>query len=318
MASRNETIDVLKGILIIIVVIAHTLLGSLDENGYRYFIYSFTMPVFIFVSGILINPTKLLQSKPKDIFLKYWHRMGWEWLLALLVYSAYLCIFNGFSGKFFLKCILLPYYHLWYIPVLMVMIASALLIENLAKNKERCLLCYLVLSLFLFGLYSYSVTNPVSLTEAIEHYRLQYFIFFYLGILCRDIKISERNNKNATITIGGGILLVSIVIMTLYLFGISFSEYQRFFMLPICIVLCSGIVLPIICRNRLKSKVLSFIGQKSLHFYLWHVIPLIVLKYYFKSNPFIYYSVAFSMLGLVLLIIKITVHNEKESSISDC
>lgn len=318
MPSRNETIDVLKGILVIFVMIGHALLGSLDENGLRYLIYSFHMPLFIFISGYLINPTKLYQSKPKEVLFKYWHRMGKEWLIALLVYSAYLCLIKGFSIKFLLRCLLIPYYHLWYVPVLLIMIALAILIEYLAKSKERCMLCYLVLSLFLFGLYSYSVTNPILLTEVIEHYRLQYFMFFYLGILCRDIKISERNNKNVIITLFWGGVIVSSIIMTLYLFGISFSEYQRFFMLPICIVLCTGIVFPIICRNRLSSKVLSFIGKESLHFYLWHVIPLIVLKHLFKSTPYIYYSVVLLCLGLVLLIIKFIVHNEKEPSISDC
>ena len=315
MPSRNETIDVLKGVLIIFVIIGHALLGSLDENGLRYLIYSFHMPLFIFISGYLINPTKLLQSKPSRILFKYWHRMGWEWLIALLVYSAYLCIVNDISTKFLLKCLILPYYHLWYVPVLMIMISVALLTEHLTKSKECCLLYYLVLSLFLFGIYSYSVTNPISLTEVIGHYRLQYFLFFFLGILCRDIKIAARKYKNSVVTIGVCVFLC--IILMFYLFGIRFSEYQRYFMLPMNTALCAGIVLPLICWDRLKSKVFSYIGQNSLHFYLWHVVPIIALKH-FIGNPMIYYFVVSLGIILVLIIIKCTIYNEKPPSISNC
>lgn len=51
----NTSVDVAKGGLILLVVIGHFLLGTLDDNFVRYYIYSFHMPMFIFISGFLIK-----------------------------------------------------------------------------------------------------------------------------------------------------------------------------------------------------------------------------------------------------------------------
>ena len=53
--NRNHSIDFLKGILIILVVIGHSISGELRETFSRYLIYGFHMPLFIFVGGILFS-----------------------------------------------------------------------------------------------------------------------------------------------------------------------------------------------------------------------------------------------------------------------
>lgn len=60
--TRDKTIDFIKGILILFVILGHTTLGltdmySFDDtmNGIANVIYSFHMPCFIAVSGFLYS-----------------------------------------------------------------------------------------------------------------------------------------------------------------------------------------------------------------------------------------------------------------------
>lgn len=86
---RNNTIDIAKGFLIICVILGHLLLDTLNENVVRYVIYSFHMPLFMFLSGYLHNISKMSSLSTKDIVSKYWDRMLKMWLLAYIVFSAY-------------------------------------------------------------------------------------------------------------------------------------------------------------------------------------------------------------------------------------
>jgi peptidoglycan/LPS O-acetylase OafA/YrhL len=54
--TRNDSIDILRGWLIVFVIIGHLVLGSVHDNVIRYSIYAFHMPLFIGLSGYLINP----------------------------------------------------------------------------------------------------------------------------------------------------------------------------------------------------------------------------------------------------------------------
>lgn len=66
--QRNNTIDIIKGFLIVCVILGHVLLGSIDDNIFRYIIYSFHMPLFMFMSGYMISVSKISQMTFPDIF----------------------------------------------------------------------------------------------------------------------------------------------------------------------------------------------------------------------------------------------------------
>lgn len=71
----NNSIDVVKGGLISLVVIGHFLLGTLEGNFVRYYIYSFHMPMFIFISGFLIKREKIRSRSYKAFITHYAKRM---------------------------------------------------------------------------------------------------------------------------------------------------------------------------------------------------------------------------------------------------
>ena len=84
----NNSIDVVKGGLISLVVIGHFLLGTLEGNFVRYYIYSFHMPMFIFISGFLIKREKIRSRSYKAFITHYAKRMlGW-WAVAWCFYTG--------------------------------------------------------------------------------------------------------------------------------------------------------------------------------------------------------------------------------------
>ena len=77
--TRDKTIDFIKGILILFVILGHTTLGltdmySFDDtmNGIANVIYSFHMPCFIAVSGFLYS--EYVGNASQGIFSRIGHK----------------------------------------------------------------------------------------------------------------------------------------------------------------------------------------------------------------------------------------------------
>ena len=274
---RNNCVDSLKGFLLLLVIIGHIMLGTIDGNIIRYIIYSFHMPLFMFISGYMVNIQKIANFNLVGIFQKYWRRMLKEWGIAVLVYSITLCAINkNMSFLFFLKNTIVPYYHLWYVPVLFIMILSSWMIECHIKSKWEKLFIYVCIGLLLCG---------INNTGTLSWFRLRYFIFFYFGLVCKDFCICI---KSRPLLIYVCILLYISVLSMSYYFGISYDSLEKLFLIPIDLTLCFWIVLPFMCENKLKSRLLEYLGIHSLPIYLWHVLPIMVMKS-FVHNTMLYY-----------------------------
>lgn len=53
--KRNDSIDFAKGFLMIFVILGHIVQGTIEDGNLRGVIYSFHMPLFLFISGYMIN-----------------------------------------------------------------------------------------------------------------------------------------------------------------------------------------------------------------------------------------------------------------------
>lgn len=152
--GRNRSVDAVKGILIFLVVIGHVLLGTLDENIIRYTIYSFHMPAFFFVSGYLLDMERLAGQGYWSVLSKYWKRMLAEWSVAWLVYTAYVLRHGNFDWMDVVQNLYAPFYHLWFVPALFVLITLLWLVFRLIRcNTVRFIL------LFALGLLTYNISN---------------------------------------------------------------------------------------------------------------------------------------------------------------
>lgn len=86
--KRNRSIDIIKGILIVIVVAAHYKQGSLHD-----FIFLFHMPVFFIVSGMLLNRNQVTSPsyvvrKLNSLMTPYITYLLWDFLIVRRDFST--------------------------------------------------------------------------------------------------------------------------------------------------------------------------------------------------------------------------------------
>ena len=304
--ARNHTIDIIKGMLMLTVIAGHALWGSLDDNIVRYIIYSFHMPLFLFISGFLTNRDKLILLSINKVWSKYWNRMIKEWSIALIVYTALLCFVNEVSLKYLVRCLVMPYYHLWYVPVLFAMIISVWFIEKHISDDLQRILLYLFVGLLLNGIYNVGYSF-------FAEYRFHYFSFYYLGFICKEFRISIPISAKSAGLVG---LLFICLICTIYYCGINYDDYRINFLLPLNIAFCIWGILPIVRLNQLKQNLLQYIVKESLHIYLWHVLPIMVLKQ-LVGNTITYYMAVCFILILCIIAIKIKIKYENNKTVFD-
>lgn len=185
--NYSATIDNLKGLLLLLVIIGHVLLGTLQENPIRYWIYAFHMPLFLFISGYLFKKESVQQLSWVAFFQKYWHRMLKYWCLAFVVYTV-ISLRSSLTVISFLRSLINPYYHLWYVPSLFIMIC--LVKGSTRLNLSKSLLWVIAGILFIIG--SKGLFPDIC--------RITFFVYFLLGMALRNSLLAEMRPS----TMGGG------------------------------------------------------------------------------------------------------------------
>ena len=185
--KRNVTIDFIKGILILLVVIGHVIPGSMSETFPRYFIYSFHMPLFIGLSGFLFHVEKISNLNLVDWLKKYFIRIILPWLVAVNVY----CILNQVHGfRAYISSYVFPYYHLWYGKAYIFYVLLTWLILRGLKNKKYISeKGYTILGLMAIGMILAVVFQILKIdkeirgwssffTDTLQNVKPYYYIFF--------------------------------------------------------------------------------------------------------------------------------------------
>lgn len=198
LAARDYSLDNIRFFLIFSVVFAHLLevCNPFMGSWYIYqFIYTFHMPVFIFLFGynVKYSPTRIV----------------YRWCIPYAVFQSIYIIFSRFVLKISLNFqYTTPYWLLWY---MLACIFYQLLLP-LYDTTDRCrqilsLLCVFILSLFIG--FEDSVGYYMSLSR--------FFVFqpwFLLGYYCKKNGILESLSARSKIRFR--IMLVSALIIVLY------------------------------------------------------------------------------------------------------
>ena len=176
--SRISWIDFCKGIGIFLVVLGHTLR---DKNIVMY-IYSFHMPLFFFLSGIVFNSTKfdwktLLKSRFNSLLLPY----VFFYLITLFYYivveshfrSIGVTSLQSFAGMFLAAQIEDYMSHngiLWFLPCLFVVELLCFTVKSIGDTKKEI---FVVLLLTFSG---FLIKTPLPWCLNIAMVCLQFFI----------------------------------------------------------------------------------------------------------------------------------------------
>ncbi len=286
-----------KGLLILLVILGHVVKGGLNENLIRFVIYAFHMPLFLFVSGFLFNVDKIKDFSFGQLWTKYYKRMIKPWLIALFFYAVLITTpeysdFRTFVTKI-LSNLFFPYYHLWYVPALFLMICIVYIVSKTCLSEYAKITFLLIISLLTYNL---SNAFPIQLPIVI---RVSYFFFFLVGIFLKRYCSQKDFNSINYISLIGVLFMICTVIVLFFLHHNPRDFYVTYLLLPFNLYLCCFIILPVMNRGHSYSKVLRFMGNKSLHIYLWHVVPIFFLKDYCFCGT-IYYSISFGLLFMFL------------------
>lgn len=271
MSSRIEYIDRLKGLAILAVVMGHIIyfVFHLSEDLIWGYIYSFHVPLFIFLSGYVIStPPHMLKLIKRMIAL----------LMPAITIGGFLCYVTGHSLLYFVTDDMKLGY--WYLFVLAFF--YLLLIPFLVNSKcEKVVLRVLIdvglalgiwIILFLLSRYvlSKNITNILSLNSC---YNL--WPFFILGYLFRKWDITKEIMRRNWI--------FSVSLLGYVSIKLSLDNGLKMHFIPLIMSFCA--IISLIClfgwrenEHTVLDKQLGLIGRNTLDIYIYHYFLLQIIS----------------------------------------
>lgn len=284
MKKRNITIDLIRGLAMLMVVLGHTMTGSAahSENSFLYnVVWSLQMPLFMLISGYVMRYSRGAASLPRWIgsktvaYLVPW--ACWTFLVRGMIFgqSNYLdvkwLIWHMDSGYWFL-------FSLWTITVILG--AANHVARRFAKGSERVELA-LTTAGYLLGMAALAGTGwTAGLSFLCVKLTLYYMPFYYAGYLFGRMqgrleqKAAYTVWKDAITAICLVIWLAVITRVNLYLIadspmGILIRAAAS---LSGCVAVC-GLVSAFAAEQGGKGYIV-WVGQHSMEVYLLHYLLL--------------------------------------------
>lgn len=294
-SDRNITIDVLRGIAILLVVLGHTMTGCTDNSESSFLfnaLWTIQMPLFFLISGYVTK-----YSRPAATLKDYIEFVGkktfsyllpwatWTFLIRGIIFgeTSYLNIkfimFNMDTGYWFL-------FSLW--TIVMIYGTARFICKKIADNRSE-LFRFLIFTLgYLLGMVILVLIGvKFGLKFLCIKLTLYYMPFYFLGYMFSEFKkrIDITKISFATESVVAFAFAVWIALMLRFNFY-AIDENLTGIMLRITaslfgsVAVCGLISKSIKKINSLKIwKFLSYAGKKSLEIYLMHGFFLVMVKY---------------------------------------
>ena len=265
MKERYKELDLMKGIGILLVYLGHSFnLPQLDWNKIFVFlgntVYSFHMPLFFLISGLISNTNS-------EIILKNFYKGK---IKRLLVPYLFINLVDFFPRTLFPKLVNsefggakeILFYGTkisWFVYTLFIIFMIFLFLDKYILKKDKY---------YLFGVILVTV-NYLKIFENIEIFSLNkvamYLLYFYIGYIVKPIY--KEKIKNGI----GSKNLIFLIIGVIFL-SLSYKDYYlNYFNSVVFAILGIWFVLNIALRikeNSVIYKFFNFLGINSLTFYL--------------------------------------------------
>lgn len=284
MKTRIEYIDLVKGIAIILVVIGHVLWfdlypgGAADESKLYRFIYSFHMPLFFFLSGLVSKTDLKWNEMPKDL----WKRFR-TLLVPFFVFSTVFSFWYGGTDFGFLTNEVKSGY--WYLWVLFVLYVISYPIGKIGKGKVGFVCQTIVAVLIWYSLLK--ITENISpIVRGTLSLSLIYKNFPYF-IAARLIKQNELH-KYVLENVYSFIIALAIWMCSGCLTRIPFAEYAVA-MSAIVVVMNVCIKMEKILTSKVKETFI-YLGKSSLYIYIFHYFFVVLFATTFFRDVLLQYS----------------------------
>lgn len=338
--SRIYEYDVMKSLSILLVVLGHSYyLGShgatvegivsISDNAIVWFfnsvinpiIYSFHMPLYMFISGALAYGKG--KKNFKDFVRGRFKRLMIPFFVCNLLYAVPLRYFSGYyegKGLFsaYLDSIILMRTpaHLWFLYILFFL---SIIFSYIEKKKWEDKKILLLVVLGLYFIHDYMPGGAYGLYKLTQH-----AIFYYCGMKFEQLKLRDIFNrivtsKSVTRILPIGIFSLTLVIEEMLIPLLSFPKAP--------IRNCFGLVAAscgiyaiywishlIVERNRQSTFLIRLLADNNFEIYLYHEPVIHVCTKLFLISGFAYYMVSsegyflsivikfISSLGIALLV----------------
>lgn len=294
MKERNNSIDCLKGIAILLVMFGHIQVHNHMTDPYLYdIIKSLQMPLFFLISGYLAGAGTKIQD-----FKHYRSRMGKRAVSYLLPFFSWLVLQHMTYIPRALKTVLFQLdYGLWFLMALFLFTWMAYTAQLLkAKTGKEWVFwtalltgCLLVLAAYLAGV---TFLSPSILIIYLPYYVSAYFWGMYSDVLGKRISVKFQRAA----AYGGGIVFF---LMAIFLDLVTVSSVVMLGVQTTASFLGCLFVIRLVLdwkENRVKAR-LAALGQYTLEIYVLHYQFATVLNpggkvYDFWSGQGLGYSVA--------------------------
>ena len=306
MKSRNRTVDVVRGFAMLLVVLGHTMSGSIIEyqNSFLFqVIWTLQMPLFIIISGYVTRYSQPITNG--ETLWKFIKKRSLAYLLPWAVWTYMIRgVIFGQSSFFDFKYL---FWHMdsgyWFLitiwTISMIYAISDYVANKLSIQKSRNILLHLFIcamgmsGLFLLGMILGFNFFSVKLS-------LYYFPFYLLGYLYGHLQDWLFARKDSKIIID----IISTAFWTIWLFLIVRYDFYsgsdsglfilfRFFA---SIVGCIAIISLLVGINNQKVKFFHWSGVHSLEIYLTHYLFLNMIKVKIPSS-------LMTLDGIIMLVI---------------
>lgn len=304
--NRNQFVDIMRGIAMLLVVLQHTMSGCTvgAENTFLFNIaWSLQMPLFILISGYVTKYSRPI-SDSKGLW-KYVKRRTVAYMLPWAVWSFLVrgiifgqdgflnvkhLLWNMDSGYWFLATI-------WTISMIFGVasfVAERASKENLLKKQIVLLGCYLAGMVLLVG-----IGVILGLSFFAIKLTLYYMPFYYAGFLYGQfddrMKESETGKKMIDSVVAICFVMWLFVILRFSLYEMSDGGVAIILRaatsLAGCIAVCG------LCKGIFSEKsgggTLAWVGEHSLEVYLTHYLLLSLIK--LDEAPILYSPTGLSM-----------------------
>lgn len=324
--ERNEVIDLIKGFTIILVVLGHSIqqqLGTeMDSNLMFKIIYSFHMPLFMWISGYTYG------CYGKDFSLKWLRKrfLGlvipfWTWAIILYFFreAPYgettllqrLSILIESPDNMGLWFLLTVFYNCL---LLAVSWNISIALSKLLKVERRDICYNLILLVLVITIYFLDFTGKIKINSRINSW---YIAFFFCGFFVSKLKSSFSNiciNISYRKVLIIVFLFVYVICMTKWnrlmnyesLFQIEKVVYRFLYqvyryLVPISAIIVVYNVMNIIANSKLNTvkNVLIELGKNTISIYAIHYIFMPLYIGYPSVNILLRTTVGITMAYLI-------------------
>ena len=273
--ARNDSLDIAKGIGIILVVFGHTLSPVMKGHSILEWIYSviytFHMPLFFFISGYFasklitkpVSKPELIKQRTIRLMIPYF-----VWALIYLPMKVVMSQYARFHDEYKWYSIFFgnnPDGQLWYLYVLFIL--SVLMILVVTKKNLAAFTTVFLVGSFMSGLIPFSI-GFTSITLTFSLYQAG---FFFLGTLT-SVKFDYQK-------VTGNIyaFFLSLIVLISYSVILWFNNDEVWYLRAI-VAACAIYAVLFLCNiiNNTKAKrPLVYLGKTSMEIYILHG-PLLV------------------------------------------